>query len=178
MTAFFTLLTILLRTGLTLAAGVLPLDIDLNFPPVEEAPPGVEIVPVVPGDDQNVPPAQDAPPAQDDLITYFLEGDTLDPAQKLEFRNIMNSLKTKCRTNLQNERVIIKRYWIGGGSSYESRATNHYLKNQVGQLRARGLEGDFVLRECRRWAKNFKSQKRRSHFYQGLLRVLRYVDLH
>ena len=36
------------------------------------------------------PPAQDAPPAQDDPITDFLEGDTLDPAQKREFIDILN----------------------------------------------------------------------------------------
>lgn len=33
------------------------------------------------GIDSGPPPAQDAPPAQDDPITDFLEGDTLDPAQ-------------------------------------------------------------------------------------------------
>lgn len=91
------------------------------------------------GIDSGPPPAQDAPPAQDDPITDFLEGDTLDPAQKREFRNILNFLKTKSRTNLQNERIVIKRCWGGEGSSYESRAINHYLKTQVGQLRAGGL---------------------------------------
>ena len=30
------------------------------------------------------------PPAQDDPITDFLEGDTLDPAQKREFIDILN----------------------------------------------------------------------------------------
>ena len=130
------------------------------------------------GIDSGPPPAQDAPPAQDDPITDFLEGDTLDPAQKREFRNILNFLKTKSRTNLQNERIVLKRCWGGEGSSYESRAINHYLKTQVGQLRAGGLAGDFVVKELRKWKRDFKAQKRRSHFYQGLLGVLSNVNLH
>ena len=121
------------------------------------------------GIDSGPPPAQDAPPAQDDPITDFLEGDTLDPAQKREFRNILNFLKTKSR---------IKRCWGGEGSSYESRAINHYLKTQVGQLRAGGLAGDFVVKELRKWKRDFKAQKRRSHFYQGLLGGLSNVNLH
>lgn len=66
----------------------------------------------------------------------------------------------------------------GEGSSYESRAINHYLKTQVGQLRAGGLAGDFVVKELRKWKRDFKAQKRRSHFYQGLLGVLSNVNLH
>lgn len=42
------------------------------------------------GIDSGPPPAQDAPPAQDDPITDFLEGDTLDPAQKREFLDILH----------------------------------------------------------------------------------------
>lgn len=102
----------------------------------------------------------------------------LSCTNKREFRNILNFLKTKSRTNLQNERIVIKRCWGGEGSSYESRAINHYLKTQVGQLRAGGLAGDFVVKELRKWKRDFKAQKRRSHFYQGLLGVLSNVNLH
>lgn len=133
-------------------------------------------MPVLPGDDQHVPPTLDHPPEQDNPITSCLESNSLSPTQKADFARILNSLKNKCRTTLQSERIVRKRGWKGCGSTYESTATEQYLQDRVGQLRSRGWDGDTVYREVGRWALDFKYQKRGSDFYQRLLHFLRTVD--
>ncbi|KAG8044309.1 hypothetical protein GUJ93_ZPchr0138g35 [Zizania palustris] len=164
--------------------------LDLNLPPVDEAPPSreildldlnaplpdpepeVEIVPVVPGDDQHVPPIQ-----EDNPITFHLQNDE----QRESLEQMLHSVKERCIMKFRNELIVNKRSrkwksWKSESSAYESTVVERYLQERLRQLRNWGWDEETVYREVGNWSLGLETNIKHSEFYRGLLEILRKGD--